>query len=351
VLLSNFASDIFIPSRWHIQLHKPVGEPCGILKQADCFDRFQRVTCAKTRVHILSVDVPNFASPARVTNEVWRLLVGIIAIAIIAGLGLAVYIGAIYLTFPSVMPSIVFGTSPEGVLLMLLSFIVFHVALIAVVPRLHRRSYSSLLGPSMTLNRKHFVFGSVVVALVFSASLLLIPLEGWIFSEAERPILSMSPVLPWAVWLAPAVILLLLQTSAEELVFRGYLLQQLSARFNSIIIWAVLPSFLFGILHFDPETYGANAYLYVLNTTAFGIMASIITLRTGNIGAALGIHFVNNLLALCGVGFAGSFSGLALITMQVDLTGAYASYSMLSQLVFEVTAFLIWLNWMNRHTD
>lgn len=65
----------------------------------------------------------------------------------------------------------------------------------------------------------------------------------------------------------------------------------ISARGGNIFWAAVVPSALFGLGHFDLETYGINPYFYVLHTTVSGIILCLVTLRLGNLGPALGIHF------------------------------------------------------------
>ena len=80
--------------------------------------------------------------------------------------------------------------------------------------------------------------------------------------------------------------------------FRGYLLQTISARGGNFIWAAFLPSVIFGCLHFDYATFGANAFAYVASTAVFGMILCAVTLRLGNIGAAFGLHFFNNLAAL-----------------------------------------------------
>nr|WP_275116165.1 CPBP family intramembrane glutamic endopeptidase [Aliiroseovarius subalbicans] len=143
------------------------------------------------------------------------------------------------------------------------------------------------------------------------------------------------------------MVLIFIQTLAEELVFRGYLLQQLRARFRSIWIWAVLPSFLFGALHFDPLTYGVNAYFYVLNTTVAGVLACLITIRTGNLGAAAGLHFANNMLVMI-MGVAGELGGFTLLAMTVNPMSGYMTWSILSQTGLSLVIFALWWRWMNR---
>ena len=132
-----------------------------------------------------------------------------------------------------------------------------------------------------------------------------------------------------------------MQIFAEELVFRGYLLQQLRARFRSIWLWAILPSFIFGVLHFDPYTYGINAVFYVTHTTVAGIVLAIVTLRTGNIGAAAGLHFGNNAMLVFS-GNKGTLDGFSLFLTDIDPASVSMGWSILSQTGLVVIAFTIW---------
>jgi len=121
----------------------------------------------------------------------------------------------------------------------------------------------------------------------------------------------------------PALVALAIQTGAEELVFRGYLQQQLAARFASPVVWALLPSVGFGMLHYDPATLGANAWLVVGATGLFGLIAADLTARSGTLGMAWGLHFANNFVALALIAPLGDLSGLALfrVPFAMDDTG------------------------------
>ena len=112
--------------------------------------------------------------------------------------------------------------------------------------------------------------------------------------------------------LLPVLPLLLIQVTTEEVIFRGFLQQQLAARFNSPWLWMVLPSAIFGALHYQPSVLGENALLAVVMTTLIGVFAADLTARTGNIGAAVGLHFVNNFFAMCFLSLSGGMSGVSL---------------------------------------
>ncbi|MFD7713635.1 CPBP family intramembrane glutamic endopeptidase [Streptomyces sp. NPDC059786] len=91
--------------------------------------------------------------------------------------------------------------------------------------------------------------------------------------------------------LAMLVVLVPLQAAAEEYVFRGWLLQAAGAFFRSPWI-AVLPqAVLFAAAHGWGTAWG------FADLTVYGVLAGWLTVRTGGLEAAIGLHAVNNLLA------------------------------------------------------
>lgn len=118
----------------------------------------------------------------------------------------------------------------------------------------------------------------------------------------------------WLLFLAPAMLALLIQVSAEELVFRGYLQSQLAARFGNPVIWMGLPSILFALLHFGNAGTGGHAWLIVIWAAAFGLVTADLTARSGTLGPAIALHFLNNFVAILLFAPAADFNGLALYT-------------------------------------
>ena len=151
----------------------------------------------------------------------------------------------------------------------------------------------------------------------------------------------------WTLWLLPMLLLLFVQIGAEELLFRGYLLQMIRARGGGFWLAIALPSFLFGLLHYEPETFGQNAYLVVIVTTVLGILLCKVTLRTGNLGAALGIHFANNLTVMFLLGIDGNMDGMALFSAQIDLTSPLVSASLILQTLVMLAVYRIWTRRMD----
>ena len=66
------------------------------------------------------------------------------------------------------------------------------------------------------------------------------------------------PLSQWLGLLPLTLAFLLIQVSAEELVFRGYLQSQLAALGLHRFIWIMIPSAIFGLLHYDPAVMGGG---------------------------------------------------------------------------------------------
>lgn len=291
-----------------------------------------------------------FWQPAEARAQLWRTALGLV---LIVAAFIAVSLGLVFASEPLFgLPPQLLATpdTPTATAIYFLTFFGFHLGLVFVLPLLHRRGYASLFGPSRLLNGRHFLLGAGATLAVATALYLVMAVEHLVLPVGvSPPVLPNLPAGLWARWLLPAIALIFFQILAEEALFRGYLLQQLRARFRSPLVWAVLPSLAFGILHFDPATYGVvNASAYVVNAATLGALAALVTVRTGNLAAAAGLHFGNNVMLVL-IGLQGSLDGFSLFTVALDLKSGYTTYSILTQTAVMGAAFVLWWRWMNRH--
>ena len=116
----------------------------------------------------------------------------------------------------------------------------------------------------------------------------------------------------WAALLPLSLAALLIQVSAEEILFRGYLQQQLAARFDSPLIWMLVPSVLFAAGHYVPSEAGENALMIALWAAVFGCLMADLTARAGTLGPAIAVHLANNVVAILLISVTDSMNGLAL---------------------------------------
>ncbi|MFC6636344.1 CPBP family intramembrane glutamic endopeptidase [Sulfitobacter sediminilitoris] len=139
----------------------------------------------------------------------------------------------------------------------------------------------------------------------------------------------------------PVTFFVLVQVSAEEIVFRGYVQQQLAARFKSPMIWMVLPSVLFALGHYLPDTAGENALIIAIWAGVFGILMADLTARSGSLGPAIAVHFWNNVSAMLIVSLPDELSGLALYLSPFSMEDTEALQAWLP--VDFAMMFVLWL--------
>lgn len=96
-----------------------------------------------------------------------------------------------------------------------------------------------------------------------------------------------------------ALLIVPLQSAAEEYVFRGFLLQTLTAWFRTPWVAMVVSSLLFLAGH------GYNDPLVWCELLLMGMAMSWLTIRTGGLEASIGMHVANNSLSLIVAGTSG----------------------------------------------
>ncbi len=244
---------------------------------------------------------------------VWTMTVGFVAIrsGLIKGDALASIMGQsdVSLTYADVVIA-------SGVLFATFWGLWFGVW--AAVRLLHKRSLWSVVSAEPRLHLGQFAVGMLLAAGYVGVGMALTSLSG------VAPQRSSLPLESWLTSLAPLAVLIFLQSAGEELFFRGYLAQQLAAWVRHPLVWGLLPSICFGIAH--AANGGSDvqfAAYYVVAATMLGLVMMATVWRTGNLAAAMGFHFINNIGALLVVNVAGSTPPISLFV--ISLPDAMAS--------------------------
>ncbi|MER8748227.1 CPBP family intramembrane metalloprotease [Mesorhizobium sp. M1050] len=242
-----------------------------------------------------------------------RLLLGTaIVILFWAATTMAVLFGGIYAFFAwqagAATPSGVHGflASPLGIFTALASFAGIWIGLWIAMRWVHREKLSALLGVSRRVSRSDFLKGLIAVLITSLVSEILLYL---LQPEIARGPISLSS---WLLFAMPIVALTGLQTSSEEVLFRGYLLRGLANRFSSPFIWALLPALLFTALHWSPGSSAAINACVLASIAAFALLLTVVVYATGNLGAALGAHLGNNLTGFLLISHQESYNSFAL---------------------------------------
>ena len=273
------------------------------------------------RAAMVSPAFESLVAPARARPQLWRLAAGLAMSALIYGAVTVAIFAAVWLAMADPDPElgwideIIEADTPRAMLILLATFAGMALGPMAAARLLHHRPGGTLFGRAPVVLRD-FVTAAAVAGAVLACAVL-----AWLI--LNDPVAAL-PVGTWAALLPLSLLAVLVQTGAEEVLFRGYIQQQLAARFRSPVIWAVLPAAVFGLLHYDPASAGDNAWLMVGAAGLFGLLAADLTARTGSLGAAWGFHFANNTVALVLIATEGTLTGLALFRTPYDVSDTEA---------------------------
>lgn len=202
-------------------------------------------------------------------------------------------------------------SSPLGTTLGFASFGLSLLLFLGLVRAIHKRGLLSLMGP---LGR---VLHDGWRALIGVGALLL-ALEILMPTYTTEEILETRNVIAWLAMLPLGLMAILVQCATEEVVYRGYLQQQVAVLTRGSLAFIVVPSVIFGVGHFANGWGVSDGILYAFWATLLGLACADLTARTGSLGAAIGLHTANNIYAT--ILFAekdGPTSGLALFLTEL----------------------------------
>ena len=272
---------------------------------------------------------------------IWKIVLGFFIISVFYVLG-SFAIGlfcssASFCTFSNGL-----GRTPLSLLFVLFSFVPIWIGVWIAMKFIHDVPMKELFGSfgkfDLQLLLKGFLV-MLVLGISIETILQFIPVvSGFIYYEPNK-VLILSD---WVKWFLPVMLFIFVQSAAEELVFRGYLLQTIWSKSASYLYAVICPSLIFGLLHFDPQSYGANAWLYCFNTFVVGCLLCLVTLHTGNIALAFGLHWGGNTVSLLFFGIYGNLDGMALWLTLLDPKSGAMGIALIVSTTFMIVIYFLW---------
>lgn len=248
-------------------------------------------------------------APARDTAQLWRLVVGLIIATGVYLICNETFLRTVFTwqgkNASAFSKTLMAGTSPLAMYIILASFGFMTLGVAIALRVAHQRWFPQILGNTS----EFFAQLRAVLLILVLINLAVMILPPW---DMGAPLVANMNFGLWLVLLPISLFAVFIQVSAEEVLFRGYLQQQLAARFNSPLVWMVLPALLFGVGHYTPLEAGPNATAIALWAVVFGLLMADLTARAGTLGPAIAVHFVNNVIAILIVSLPDNLSGLAL---------------------------------------
>ncbi|WP_417237573.1 CPBP family intramembrane glutamic endopeptidase [Bizionia sp.] len=231
-------------------------------------------------------------------HEWWRYIIGILIIF------LAVVIGQMPFTLAVLFKTVSDGGNAFGMteaqmmtvlepnlnlFLMLLSFAAGLVGVFIVAKYLHKQSIVSLTTARDKIDWKRFWFAFILWGFVSTSFIFLD-----YFLSPEDYVLNFKLV-PFIILCVIAIALIPLQTSFEEYLFRGYLMQGMGVITKNKWVPLLSTSVVFGLLHIANPEVKQLGYIVMVYYIGTGLFLGIATLMDEGLELALGFHAANNL--------------------------------------------------------
>ena len=235
-------------------------------------------------------------------NDWWLYLIGVIIVGISTVIGSIPHTITIFTVAfsenadmnsiqedPYALMSLI--DSNLNLFLMLLSFAIGLLALLFVVKFIHKQTINSLTTSRKKIDWRRFWFSFILWGFV---TVIFIALE--FLASPENYVLNFD-LIPFLVLFTIAVIMVPLQTSFEEYLFRGYLMQGLGVLSKSRWVPLFITSIAFGLLHISNPEIEKIGYILLIHYIGTGFLLGIMTLMDEGLELALGFHAANNLIA------------------------------------------------------
>ncbi len=230
-------------------------------------------------------------------TEFWRYILGFIIIAVFYFIGQApitlawvAKLGIEELQNTAQDQLYFIFDSNTTLFLMLLMFVITLFGIILVVKKVHKQDFVSLVTSRKKVDWKRVFFSFTLLAIFVCVTTFI----GYKTSPQD---FEWNFNLPKFLGLfVIAIALLPIQTSVEELIFRGYLMQGLAKFLNNRFFPLMLTSIIFGAMHLANPEVRELGYITMVFYIGTGLFLGIITLMDEGMELALGFHAANNLI-------------------------------------------------------
>ena len=243
----------------------------------------------------------NYLQLAKEGKNKWYLYLLTILIILISGIFFSIPVGIAGLLYginDNLMPNV---SKNSLLILNLLPFIGIFISMLISIKFIHNRSIKSIFTINLKFNYKK-MFKAICLWLILLViceiiSFLITDYE-YIFtfnSEKFIPLLLIS------------IILIPIQATAEELLFRGYLMQAFGLLSKNKFIPLILAGILFGLLHSSNPEVKEHGLAFTLPSYIYmGLFLGFLVIIENGLETAIGVHIINNIYACVFVTFPSS---------------------------------------------
>ena len=230
--------------------------------------------------------------------------------------------------------------------LILISFVFAFLAMFLIVKKFHNQDFKDIITSRKKIDWKRFFIAFSIWAII-SISLILVS-----YFSGDSEIELQFNLIPFLILSFIAILLIPIQTSTEELVFRGYLMQGFYNLSKNKWFPLVMTSVIFGTMHILNPEVAEMGYVVLVYYIGTGFFLGIITLMDEGTELALGFHAANNLISALLI--TSDYSVLRTNAIFKDLSKPEVGYEIFMPIIFYIVLIFVfskiykWTNWKEK---
>jgi membrane protease YdiL (CAAX protease family) len=231
----------------------------------------------------------------------------------------------------------------------LISFVFVFLAIVLVLKYLHQQELLSIVTSRKKIDWSRVKFSFILWSLFTIVSTVAL----YYFNPSDY--VYNFKLIPFLILVVIGTLLIPIQTSVEELIFRGYLMQGFANLSKNKWFPLLMTSLIFGLMHLaNPEVtkLGNIVMVYYIGT---GLFLGVITLMDEGMELALGFHAANNLIGAFLV--TSDWSVFQTYSVFKDISKPVASFDIILPVIVIYPLLLIifgmkynWKNWVYKLT-
>ena len=290
-------------------------------------------------------------------NKFWKYIVGSLLIILASTVGqIPLLIAIVVKVFSEgkTMP-----TSGEDLMkvvdnnlslfLVLLSFAVAMVGFYFVITLFHKQTFLSV-----TTSRKKVDWKRILFSFTLWSIFTIVSTVYSYYSSPENFVINFQPI-PFVILFFISIVFIPIQTSTEEYVFRGYLMQGFANLSKNKWFPLLMTSVIFGTMHIVNPEVSKMGYIIMIYYVGTGLLLGIMTLMDEGMELALGFHAANNLITALLV--TSDWSALQTNSVLKDISNPAVGSDVILPIiiVFPLILFIMskkynWTNWKEKLT-
>jgi len=192
-------------------------------------------------------------------------------------------------------------SSNLGLVLLLGMFVMAFILFYLMIRYVHHKKFITLITPFQKISWGRIGFGFLfwmLLTLIFEVLIFGLNWNEYIFTFEPSSFLPLLFI---------SFLLLPIQTTFEEVFFRGFLMQGFYNVTKSVMIPVILTSVLFGLIHAtNPEISQHGMLIMQLYYISAGLILALITVWDDRLELAIGIHAAINIYGAILVGYQGA---------------------------------------------